>query len=109
MFLDEEVGEVGAGDLGEFKDDDDGEMDDFIVPDDEVEYLENKEREEAVRTRKRRSRRAQIVEDDEEEEEEDVLLKSRPQGEDLIQKREKEKYVRNVRQRRTCADSGECF
>ena len=42
----------------------------------------------------------------EEEEEEDVLLKSRPQGADLIREREQEKYVRNVRQRRTCADKG---
>ena len=106
MFLDEEVGEIGGGDLGELEEDDDGEMDDFIVPDDEVENLENKEREEAVRTRKRRSKRARIVEDDEEEEEEDVLLKSRPQGADLIREREQEKYVRNVRQRRTCADKG---
>ena len=43
-FLDEEVGAIGAGDLGELEDDDDGEMEIFIVSDDEVENVENRER-----------------------------------------------------------------
>ena len=43
---------------------------------------------------KRGSRRARIEEDDEEEEE-DILVKSRPQGADLIRKREEKMYVLN--------------
>ena len=43
IFLDEDFGRVGAEHLGEIEEDD-GEMEDFIVPDDEIENLEDKER-----------------------------------------------------------------
>lgn len=106
VFLDGDVTEVGVVELGELEDEDD-ELDDFIVSDGEVEHVVNTEREEAVQRQQRGSKRVLVEENDEDGEvEEASVLHAGRQGADLNRKRGKEKNVRNVRQRRTCAVKG---